>query len=292
MYRLVKKKIYKFLKRYFPKFFQIIFLILNKVDSDELEILVKDMKFSGWGLTSSRSPPWIGISKNKTYLGFKIIKDELLKKIESDKFYLSQFYNSPGVQDPIKYLNELDYRHYVVYYSALLAFENTQSRNIVECGVCDGLTVFFAMNKYKEDIKFKAYLYDSWDEMLEKDLTIKENIKTGGDYNYLNIETTKKNLVDFENYTIFNKGYIPEIFRSAKNPENLSWLHIDLNSSLPTKESLEFFYPKIEKNGIILFDDYSQDGYEETREVVENFFVNKNIIFLHLMTGQAMIIKK
>ena len=61
---------------------------------------------------------------------------------------------------------------------------------------------------------------------------------------------------------------------------------------MPTKESLEFFYPKIEKNGIILFDDYSQDGYEETREVVENFFVNKNIIFLHLMTGQAMIIKK
>ena len=48
MYRLVKEKIYKFLKRYFPKFFQIIFLILNKVDSDELEILVKDMKFSGW----------------------------------------------------------------------------------------------------------------------------------------------------------------------------------------------------------------------------------------------------
>jgi len=61
---------------------------------------------------------------------------------------------------------------------------------------------------------------------------------------------------------------------------------------MPTYESLDFFYPKIEKNGIILFDDYAQDGYEETREVVENFFVDKNVIFLHLMTGQAMIIKK
>ena len=292
MNRLVKEKIYKFLKHYFPKFFQIIFLILNKVDSDELETLVKDLKFSGWGLTSTRSPPWIGISKNKTYLGFKIIKDELLKKIESDKFYLSQFYNSPGVQNPMKYLNEMDYRHYVVYYSALLAFENTKSRNIVECGVCDGITVFFAMNKYKEDINFKAYLYDAWDGMLEKNLTNKENVKIGGVYKYLDINSTKKNLIDFENNTIFNKGYIPEIFNSSKSPSNLSWLHIDLNSSLPTKESLEFFYPKIEKNGIILFDDYSQDGYEETREVVENFFVNKNIIFLHLMTGQAMLIKK
>ena len=288
----IKQKISIFLKRYFPKLFQIIFLILNKVESDQLEKFVKNLKFSGWEMWSTRSPPWVGTSKNKTYLGFQIIKNELLKKIELNKFYLSDFTNAPEVINPIKYLNELDYRHYVVYYSSLLAFENTKSRNIVECGVCDGITAFFAMNKYKEDIKFKAYLYDSWDEMLEKDLTIKENIKTEGDYGYLNIDTTKKNLVDFENYTIFNKGYIPEIFRSAKNPENLSWLHIDLNSSLPTKESLEFFYPKIEKNGIILFDDYSQDGYEETREVVENFFVNKNIIFLHLMTGQAMIIKK
>jgi len=292
MYKLMKQKIYKFLKHYFPKFFQIIFLILNKVDSDKLESLIKDQKFFGWGLTSTRSPPWIGTSKNKTYYGFQIIKDELLKKIESNKFYLSQFYNSPEIKDAAKHLNELDYRHYVVYYSSLLAFENTQSRNIVECGVCDGLTIFFAMNKYKQDVNFKAYLYDSWDEILEKDLTIKEKTKTGGEYKYLNINSTKKNLLDFENNTVFNKGYIPDIFHSSENPTTISWLHIDLNSSMPTYESLNFFYPKIEKNGIILFDDYAQNGYEETREVVENFFVNKNVIFLHLMTGQAMIIKK
>ena len=292
MYRLIKQKIYIFLKHYFPKLFQIIFIILNKVESDELEILVKDIKFSGWGLSSTRSPPWIGTSKNKTYYGFKIVKEELLEKIKSNKFYLSQFYNSPEVKKPLKYLNEMDYRHYVVYYSSLLAFENTESRNIVECGVCDGLTIFFAMNKYKEDKKFKTYLYDSWDKMLEKDLTIKENIKSGGDYNYLNIETTKNNLIDFDKYIIFNKGYIPRIFQTAENPMDISWLHIDLNSSLATKKTLNFFYPKIEKNGIIIFDDYAQTGYEETREVIENFFVDKNVIFLHFMTGQAMIIKK
>lgn len=44
----MKQKIYKFLKHYFPKFFQIIFLILNKVDSDKLESLIKDQKFFGW----------------------------------------------------------------------------------------------------------------------------------------------------------------------------------------------------------------------------------------------------
>ena len=72
MYRLIKEKIYKFLKHYFPKLFQIIFIILNKVESDELEILVKDIKFSGRGLSSTRSPPWIGTSKIKLIMDSKL----------------------------------------------------------------------------------------------------------------------------------------------------------------------------------------------------------------------------
>ena len=31
---------------------------------------------------------------------------------------------------------------------------------------------------------------------------------------------------------------------------------------------------------------------KKTREVVENFFIDKKITFLHLITGQALIIKR
>ena len=42
----------------------------------------------------------------------------------------------------------------------------------------------------------------------------------------------------------------------------------------------------------VLFDDYGHDGFEDTREIFENFFKDKKIQFLQLMTGQALIVKK
>ena len=38
--------------------------------------------------------------------------------------------------------------------------------NIVECGVCDGLAIYYAINAYaKKNYDFKVYLYDSWQKM-------------------------------------------------------------------------------------------------------------------------------
>tara|TARA_Y100000741_G_C18121497_1_gene505230 strand:- start:285 stop:434 length:150 start_codon:yes stop_codon:yes gene_type:complete len=47
----------------------------------------------------------------------------------------------------------------------------------------------------------------------------------------------------------------------------------------------------LEKKGVILFDDYAWGGYEDTRICVDNFFKNKKVIFQHLPTGQAIVIK-
>ena len=89
------------------------------------------------------------------------------------------------------------------------------------------------------------------------------------------------------------EGYIPEIFISEKNhPDDISWLHIDLNASKPTQETLNFFFPRLCSNGVVLFDDYGWDGYESTRKVADTFFKDKKGDFLHFPTGQAMFIKK
>ena len=61
---------------------------------------------------------------------------------------------------------------------------------------------------------------------------------------------------------------------------------------LCNQKTLDFFYEKIEKNGVILFDDYGHDTFEDTRVVVEEFFKDKKINFLQLMTGQVIVTKK
>ena len=252
----------------------------------------KYVKFSGWGLVSNSYPPWIGFSKNHTFANFEKIEKKIIEKIRNKKFNLTLFNSdNNSFKKNLNIIKGLGYRHYYIYYSSLLAYENTKSRNCVECGVCDGLSIFFNVHLHINQLNNKIYLYDSWSEMRAKDLVKSREKFNIGNYSYLKLENTINNLRDFKNKIVFNKGYIPEVFKKSKNPKKISWLHIDLNASLPTKKALEFFYNKLEKKGVILFDDYAWGGYEDTRICVDNFFKNKKVIFQHLPTGQAIVIK-
>jgi len=288
---MIKIKIKKIIKKKFPNLYNIIFIFYNHI----LLRRKNDIKFSGWGLQTTTVNPWENNLKNNTSLGFINTKQKLDKKIRSREFYLAQienYYENENFSDVLNHYEELNYRHYVVYYSAMVAYENTTSRNVVECGVAEGMTIFFCIANYNKDKNFKAYLYDSWEMMRKNELRTKEDLQREKNYSYLNLDVIKNNLKDFQSNIIYNKGFIPESFKTSNNPENISWLHIDLNSSFPTLEALKFFYPKLETNGVVLFDDYGHDGFEDTREVVENFFKDKKIQFLQLMTGQVLIIKK
>ena len=67
---------------------------------------------------------------------------------------------------------------------------------IVECGVADGLTSYFAMKFLMAQSKetFQCFLYDSREGMKEDVLTNEEK-RNVGRYDYLSVESTKKNLI-------------------------------------------------------------------------------------------------
>ena len=285
------QKFKKYIKKRFPNFYEILFIFYNFI----LLRRKNNIKFDGLGLRTSISVPWDRILKNKTSVGFINAKKKLDTKIRSKEFILSiieNYYSNSSLDDTFDHYEELNFRHYVIYYSSLLAFENTESKNAVECGSADGMGVYFCISNYIKDKKSKIYLYDSWETMRDKELKTEKDLTRKGDYHYLDEKIIKNNLEEFSKFIIYNKGFIPETFEKSKNPDNLSWLHIDLNSSMPTLESLKFFYPRLEKNGIILLDDYGFDQYYDTKIIAENFFENKKVDFLQFMTGQAMIIKR
>lgn len=199
----------------------------------------------------------------------------------------------PGI-DEIKFLNELNWRHYIVYWSSTYAIKNTDilHKNLAECGVCDGLTIYYAINAAKDlNNTYGAYLYDAWDAM-RADMLMESEKDSVGAYSYLDMRATQKNLSMFAEKTLFfNKGYIPQSFEVAQNPENIVWLHIDLNAAVPTIHALDFFWGKLENGGVILFDDYALPGYQDTQIAIEEWIRSKNGTLLHLPTGQAMIVK-
>lgn len=248
--------------------------ILNKTISLIKKIFNKknDIKFQGWYLASWATPPWIGDLKNNLSVHFNEISKNLEEKIDDKSFQLTQFKS----ENSKKMIQELKYRHYYVLLAAYLATSKCVSKNFVECGVCDGLTSFFILNQFTKSENYNGYLYDLWQPQKN--------------YEKISLEVTKNNLREY-NKLSFNKGSIPSVFSYSINPERISLLHIDLNNAKATTDSLEYFYNKIEKNGIILFDDYGSDTFVETKNQVEIFLENKDGIFFQFPTNQAIFIK-
>lgn len=245
-------------------------------------------------MTTTTRTPWEDGGGHAITENFFKVNAHLKNLVKENKFILTQFPKMfPGI-DSINFLNELNWRHYIVYWSTTYAIKNTQvvQKNLVECGVCDGLTIFYAINAAKSFSKsYGVYLYDAW-EAMQLDFLMQSERDFVGQYDYLNMEVTQKNLSMFESKNLFfNKGYIPNSFKDGQNPNNLVWLHIDLNSALPTRHAMNFFWEKLEVGGLILFDDYALPGYQDTQKAVEAWVKSKNCTLLHLPTGQAIITK-
>jgi hypothetical protein len=245
--------------------------------------------FSGWGMKTIVYPPWVASREDALTRDFFNCALGIRELVMNKRFTVSQF---EEVYDKGKLLDGLLWRHYLVYWSARYAAERTSSqvKTLVECGVCDGLTVHFALSAVSKNFPVEAHLYDSWEGMREDFLVDSEKIQSGN-YSYLEMNRTKDNLSANQNNLIFHKGFIPESFQIIPSPDEVTWLHIDLNASIPTRQALEEFFPRVQKGGIIIFDDYLGKYYPDTKIAIDQFFSGKEGILLPLPTGQAIFFK-
>jgi hypothetical protein len=253
--------------------------------------IVPPLEFVGWKMATGTRAPWHEGGSNNLAQAFAQCDQELAEHIAVRQVVLSQFRpKSVAIE-----VAQLRWRHYLVYWSASVASQiaGGEQRNFVEMGVCDGLTAWFASHARRSSkCGGEFFLYDAWEEMRSDLLTAAEG-SSAGSYAYLNIENTQRNLAlcGKENF-VFNKGYIPESFLYSRNPQSIAWMHIDLNSSIPTIASLDYFWDRLLPGGLVLLDDFAWPGYEDTRVQVEKWCQGRELDILQFPTGQALITKR
>lgn len=238
--------------------------------------------FFGGGMKTNHELPW-----NDEY------DWDVFRKTNTDVKKYFEFTKNPTGMNSDN-LDTLLWRHWIVSYSVrhAIEFADGNDPNFVECGVGDGVTAFFALREIssqeKVNSKFTIHLYDSWDAMRKERLFESEFSSVGG-YANLNINTTKKNLAEFNERIIYHQGYIPESFSILpESPNSIIYLSIDLNSANATLSTLNFFFPRLVRGGVILFDDYGALGHSETKKLVDIFFSDKPGTLMKLPTGQAI----
>ena len=271
-------------------------LILIKFEHfKRLRIVIKPKppRFSGWGMTSNHFTPWDQNSSDEIGLEFSEVNSRLLAGLNAENVVYGGGYEIDGYENLLK---ERLWRHYIIYWTSKFAVKNTHAEkvNVVEAGVWYGMSTTYAISALQNTVgqssNFEVFLYDAWEGMKEENLTHSEKYRTG-EYSYLSLEQSKSNLRDFQNNCRFIKGHIPDVFVENPGPTELSWLHIDLRSSLPTLKTLEHFAPKLLPGGVILFDDYSHSIYKVIKIAVDEYCRQLKGLLFPLPTGQAIFFK-
>lgn len=215
----------------------------------------------------------------------KIIKKAYVDKDEWAKFFLAEsffntFYPKMKIQefdnimfedkDFIKYYEKMvgnNYHSFDRKYNLknLMNLVDNLEGEIAECGVFQGATAYLMAEKFSNN---KIYLFDTFGGLSQPNENVDGNYWKEGDLS-ADLKLVQTNLSKFSNLA-YKQGFIPEKFHEIASVP-FKFVHIDVDLHQPTKDSLEFFYFRMIKGGIIICDDYGFSSCPGAKKAFDDF---------------------
>jgi hypothetical protein len=104
------------------------------------------------------------------------------------------------------------------------------------------------------------------------------------------LDMVQRNLREFD-FIVYHKGWIPEPFQTLVD-SRFCFVHLDVDLYQPTRDSFEFFYPRLSPNGVMVFDDYGSVKFPGARQAIDECLGRvHDAFFVALPAGQAFLIK-
>ena len=171
--------------------------------------------------------------------------------------------------------------------------ENEIKGEIAELGVYKGETAKLIHHYCPERT---LNLFDTFEGFAEKDVSKEiDQIRNSESVNNFK-DTSVDSILRFidsqnSNVRVF-QGYFPETVNKKLEQTIFSFVHLDADLFEPTKNGLEFFYPRVSSGGIILIHDYN--AWPGCRKAVDEFFFLKkeSPIPMPDKSGSAIIVKQ
>jgi O-methyltransferase len=167
----------------------------------------------------------------------------------------------------------------------------------VEVGCFRGLSSFLlchVMKRWAPDFTGATHsLVDSFEGLgapVEAD-ELPPEVK--GRFGTTSVAHVRRTLAEFPDVKIY-KGWVPEMLDTLPERE-YRFVHVDVDLYEPTKDCLEFFYPRLHRGGIIVVDDFGPwpggGRYPGCSKAVGEFCGARHLEFAALTTGNAIIVK-
>jgi O-methyltransferase len=153
-----------------------------------------------------------------------------------------------------------------------------------ECGVLEGASSYLICRSLSR----KHFLFDSFEGLSEP--ATGDGDFYGNNDMACDLEVAQTNLAEFTNIS-FHKGWIPERFVDVAD-RNFCFVHIDVNLYQPTRDSIEFFYPRMNRGGVMVFDDYGFAICPGAKRAVDDFLSDKPEQIVSLTCGSAFLVRR
>jgi hypothetical protein len=168
--------------------------------------------------------------------------------------------------------------------------------NACEVGCFRGMSAYIAAAAFKECGKtLDFHICDSFEGLSEP--TAEDNARGNEPpvkirpHAYACSEAdVRRHLAPFDMFR-FHKGWIPEPFKTLTN-ERFCYAYIDVDLAEPTRDALEFLWPRLNPGGVIVLDDYGALSYPGSRRAIDGFFAGRRDVFLvDCPAGNGLAIK-
>ena len=169
---------------------------------------------------------------------------------------------------------------------SLLQLVESLPGDTAECGAYQGASSWLICDKFQESDK-AHFIFDSC-EGLSSPAKIDGDYWTKGDLR-ASEQLLRENLSSFSQVRIL-RGWIPERFPDVSD-RRFCFVHIDVDLYQPTFDSLNFFYPRLVRGGIILLDDHGFINCPGATNAVDEIMKDKPEKVIDVPTGQAFIVK-
>lgn len=180
----------------------------------------------------------------------------------------------------------LDYSRAYFIYQWLQNLENI-SGSIAECGSYQGGTAYLIAKSINHNTNI--HIFDTFEGM--PNLISEHDSHKAGDLADTSFEKVKELLTPFSNLQI-HQGLFSDCFKGINKDEEFKLVHCDADIYESVMDTHEFFYPKLVKGGVIIYDDYGWATTKGAQKAVLDFYKDKPEYPVYLPTRQAFIVKQ
>ncbi|HEX8770075.1 MAG TPA: TylF/MycF/NovP-related O-methyltransferase, partial [Acidimicrobiales bacterium] len=159
---------------------------------------------------------------------------------------------------------------------------------IAECGSLRGASGYFIADATSGTAK-QLHLFDSW-EGLPRPSDADGTHWKAGDLTSGEAECLAT-LAPFGERVVTHRGWIPERFGDVEHLR-FSLVHIDVDLYEPHRDAVQFFWPRLSEDGLMIFDDYGSSFCPGARRAIDEFFAPLGLDVIGAPTGQGFLFKK